>query len=174
MKGYIYQIENLVTQESYIGQTIDIKRRKRTHFNELRNNTHKNPKLENSINKYGEQEFHFRFWEFDTTPEELNKLECEYIEKFNSLKNGFNLVSGGGKPPKHQKVKDEDIDIENFNFDELREKLNEIKIKKRYSFPVMARFIGVSEVTLSNFCRGKRNILKNNIPKFMRFVKGEE
>lgn len=109
MKGYIYQIENLVTQESYIGQTIDIKRRKRTHFNELRNNTHKNPKLQNSFNKYGEQEFHFRFWEFDTTPEELNKLECEYIEKFNSLKNGFNLVSGGGKPPKHQKVKDEDI-----------------------------------------------------------------
>lgn len=70
--------------------------------------------------------------------------------------------------------KDEDIDIENFNFEELREKLNEIKLKKRYSFPVMARFIGVSEVTLSNFCRGKRNILKDNIPKFMRFVKGEE
>ena len=45
MKGYIYQIENLVTHESYIGQTIDIKRRKRTHFSELRNNTHENPKL---------------------------------------------------------------------------------------------------------------------------------
>lgn len=70
--------------------------------------------------------------------------------------------------------KDEDIDIETFNFDELREKLNKIKLKKRYSFTVMASLIGVSEVTLSNFCRGKRNILKDNIPKFMRFVKGEE
>lgn len=70
--------------------------------------------------------------------------------------------------------KDEDIDIENFNFDELREKLNEIKLKKRYSFSVMASLIGVSNITLSNFYRGKRNILKDNIPKFLRFIKGEQ
>ena len=70
--------------------------------------------------------------------------------------------------------KDEDIDIENFNFDELREKLNEIKLKKRYSFIVMASLIGVSNITLSNFCRGKRNILKDNIPKFLRFITGEK
>ena len=38
MKGYIYQIENLITHESYIGQTVDIKRRKNTHFNKLRKN----------------------------------------------------------------------------------------------------------------------------------------
>ena len=36
MKGYIYQIENLITHESYIGQTVDINRRKNTHFNKLR------------------------------------------------------------------------------------------------------------------------------------------
>ena len=110
MKGYIYQIENLITHESYIGQTIDIKRRKNTHFNRLRRNKHDNPKLQNSFNKYGEQEFHFRYWEFDiTNQEELNFLECEYIEKYDSLNNGFNLVPGGGAPPLRKKVKDEDI-----------------------------------------------------------------
>lgn len=110
MIGCIYQIENLVTHESYIGQTIDFKRRKRDHINNLKNNQHDNPKLQNAWNKYGEQEFHFRVWEFNIESfEELNKLECEYIKKYDSLNNGYNLVPGGGKPPLHQKVKDEDI-----------------------------------------------------------------
>lgn len=110
MIGYIYQIENLVTHESYIGQTVEFKRRKRDHINNLKNNQHDNPKLQNAWNKYGEQEFHFRVWEFNIeSAEELNKLECEYIKKYDSLNNGYNLVPGGGKPPLHQKVKDEDI-----------------------------------------------------------------
>ena len=32
MVGYIYRITNKVTNQNYIGQTIDINRRKRTHF----------------------------------------------------------------------------------------------------------------------------------------------
>ena len=110
MIGYIYQIENLVTHESYIGQTIDFKRRKRDHINNLKNNQHDNPKLQNAWNIYGAQEFHFSIWAFNIESfEELNKLECEYIKKYDSLNNGYNLVPGGGKPPLHQKVKDEDI-----------------------------------------------------------------
>ena len=110
MVGYIYQIENLITHESYIGQTINFKQRQRTHINQLKGNRHENPKLQNAWNKYGEQEFHFRVWEFEiNSEEELNKLECEYIEKYDSLNNGYNLVEGGGKPPLHQKVKDDDI-----------------------------------------------------------------
>lgn len=110
MKGYIYQIECLITGESYIGLTVDYKRRKRDHLSALRNNTHENPKLQNAWNKYGEQEFHFRYWEFEIQhPDELKSLECKYIEKYDSLNNGFNLVPGGGAPPLHQKVLNEDI-----------------------------------------------------------------
>lgn len=110
MKGYIYQIENLVTHESYIGQTVDINRRRNTHFNCLRKNKHENPKLQNAWNKYGEQEFHFRYWTFEIESlEELNKLECEYIQKYDSLEHGYNLVPGGGKPPLHQQVSNEDV-----------------------------------------------------------------
>jgi hypothetical protein len=39
----------------------------------------------------------------------LNQLECEYIDKYDGLTTGYNLVPGGGKPPLHQKVKDDDI-----------------------------------------------------------------
>ena len=110
MIGYIYQIECLPTHESYIGLTVDYKRRKRDHLNDLRKNKHENPKLQNAWNKYGEQEFHFRCWEFEIThPDDLKALECEYIEKYDSLNNGFNLVPGGGAPPLHQKVLNEDI-----------------------------------------------------------------
>lgn len=110
MLGYIYQIKNDITGQSYIGQTVNIFRRQREHFNELDNNKHCNSKLQNSWNKYGRDNFSFTFWSFTLdSPEELDALECEYIERFDSLKNGFNLAPGGGKPPIKQIVKNEDI-----------------------------------------------------------------
>lgn len=110
MVGYIYKITNKITNQNYVGQTIDINRRKRTHFNTLRSNTHDNPKLQASWNKYGEENFEFESWEFEINNlEQLNELECHYIDKYEGLTLGFNLVPGGGKPPLHQKVKDDDI-----------------------------------------------------------------
>lgn len=110
MIGYIYQIQNTVTKESYIGQTIDIYRRQKVHFRKLRDNTHINPKLQASWNKYGEENFSFTYWTFNINSlEELDCLECEYIEKYNSLEGGFNLIPGGSKPPLRQKVQDDDI-----------------------------------------------------------------
>lgn len=110
MVGYIYRITNIKTKQNYIGQTIDINRRRRTHFSHLLNKTHDNPKLQASWNKYGKENFEFEYWEFNISSiEELNELECEYIEKYEGLSEGFNLVPGGGKPPLHQKVKDDDI-----------------------------------------------------------------
>ena len=110
MVGYIYKITNKITNQNYVGQTIDINRRKRTHFNTLRSNTHDNPKLQASWNKYGEENFEFESWEFEIQNiEELNLLECQYIEKYSGLSDGFNLVPGGGKPPLHQKINDDDV-----------------------------------------------------------------
>lgn len=110
MIGFIYRILCIPTGKSYIGQTIDINRRKHEYFSALRRNKHENPKLQKAWNKYGEENFSFEFWAFDNiTPEQLDNLECEYIEKYNSLEKGFNLVSGGGFLPNRQKIKDEDI-----------------------------------------------------------------
>ena len=73
MVGYIYKITNKITNQNYIGQTIDINRRKRTHFNTLRSNTHDNPKLQASWNKYGEENFEFESWEFEIQNMDLRK-----------------------------------------------------------------------------------------------------
>ena len=59
MVGYIYRITNTCTGQHYIGQTIDINRRKRKHFSTLANNQHDNPKLQASWNKYGKDNFEF-------------------------------------------------------------------------------------------------------------------
>ena len=110
MVGYIYRITNKVTGQHYIGQTVDINRRKRTHFNSLKRQDHDNPKLQASWNKYGEDNFEFESWEFQIDNlEQLNELECSYIDKYEGLTMGFNLVPGGGRPPLHQKVKDDDV-----------------------------------------------------------------
>lgn len=110
MNGYIYKITNNITKQSYIGQTIDIKRRRREHIHLLEEGRHENPLLQNSWNVYGEENFSFEYWTFNIEDgDELNKLECEYIEKYDSLNSGFNLVEGGGKPPLRQKVRDEDV-----------------------------------------------------------------
>lgn len=106
MTGYIYKIENLINHKSYIGQTIDYKRRKQTHIRELRKNEHYNKHLQDAWNKYGEENFDFISWKFENiTQKELNNLEKEYIQKYDSLKSGYNLIPGG-TPPLHKKVDD--------------------------------------------------------------------
>lgn len=57
--GGIYQIKNCVNGKSYIGSTIDLKRRKQEHFYILRNNTHDNIHLQRAYNKYGKNNFKF-------------------------------------------------------------------------------------------------------------------
>lgn len=55
MKCYIYKIINNVTEEKYVGQTTNFSRRIKDHKEALRGNRHKNPKLQASWNKYGEE-----------------------------------------------------------------------------------------------------------------------
>lgn len=95
MKCYIYKIINNVTNEKYVGQTTNFSRRINDHKEHLRNNTHKNPKLQASWNKYGEENFSITKECFNLTKEELNQKEIEEIAKEDSYYNGFNLTLGG-------------------------------------------------------------------------------
>jgi group I intron endonuclease len=88
----IYQIINLITQDSYVGQTIQkINNRFSNHKSYARNGckTH----LCNAIRKYGEENFIINVLEEDIYDRKnLNEKEKIYIEKLNPK---YNMTKGG-------------------------------------------------------------------------------
>lgn len=71
-KQGIYQIKNTVNGKIYIGSTASTRRRFREHKRYLRGNYHRNPHLQSSWNKHGEDAFEFSVvYEVDTVDELL-------------------------------------------------------------------------------------------------------
>ena len=84
MTSGIYMIENQANGKIYIGQTSDLERRKKEHLNKLKNKTHHNLHLQNSFNKYGEDNFVFKIIKKNIPYYLLDSLEKRYIDIFQS------------------------------------------------------------------------------------------
>lgn len=84
----IYCIKNLINGLIYIGSTYNFHRRKIQHFNSLRNKTHKNRKLQNAYNKYGEENFNFSILEYCNISELINNEQ----KWFDLLKPKYNII----------------------------------------------------------------------------------
>ena len=89
----IYKITNKITNQCYIGQSIDIARRWRAHKLAAKNNTVDAP-LYKAIKEYGLENFEFEIL-IECQPKELNQLEKKYICLYDSYINGYNQTSGG-------------------------------------------------------------------------------
>ena len=81
----IYQIKNLLTGEKYIGQSVNIERRFKQHKNGL---DLKNP-LYSDFYIYGIDNFSFTILE-ECDEYLLNERENYYIDKFDTINNGYN------------------------------------------------------------------------------------
>jgi len=80
----IYFIELTLTGRRYIGSAAIWERRKPQHLWDLRNNRHRNKRLQRAWNKYGEKAFVFGVLETlepATSPEQLMKREQFWIDK---------------------------------------------------------------------------------------------
>lgn len=95
-------ITNKITGKKYIGQTIvDLNERWRHHKKSKSNCRY----LKSAFNKYGIQTFDFKLICicFD---EDLDKYECQYINKYNTIApNGYNLREGGNNGRHNQATK---------------------------------------------------------------------
>lgn len=87
----IYKITNKITKKSYIGQSVDIKKRWEQHLKNIGSN--KNP-MYIDFKKYGTENFLFEIIE-ECSEEELNEKEMYWIKYFNTYNVGYNLTIGG-------------------------------------------------------------------------------
>lgn len=92
---HVYRIVCLITKKCYVGQTNDLKLRKRMHFSALTRNKHENRHLQFAWNKYGRRAFLFEILERDIPTEQIDGREQYWIAHFDSFNNGFNRTPGG-------------------------------------------------------------------------------
>jgi group I intron endonuclease len=88
----IYRIVHVATGRMYIGSAMNLHIRRKNHFNTLRNNKHKNPKLQRAFNKYGPDAFRFEVLEYVLVPELLTAREEYWFSKLRPFDSrGFNI-----------------------------------------------------------------------------------
>lgn len=92
---HIYKFTHIESGKSYIGQTIQDPNRRRLEHICNSQNSPKTYHFHNAIRKYGIDAFTFEVIAEATSLDELNKLEELYVEKYNSIDNGFNIRQPG-------------------------------------------------------------------------------
>ena len=96
--GRIYIIKNQVNDRVYIGRTTKrVEERFKQHIRDARSSAKSRRKLINAIRELAED----KFWveqldEIEFYGTELQELETHYIQKFNSIENGYNAVCDNG------------------------------------------------------------------------------
>ena len=89
-KTGIYQIKNTTNNKVYVGSSTNIDARWKAHKLLLRKLKHHSPKLQNSVNKHGIENFIFEVIE-ECSKELLIEREQYWIDKLNSYHIGFNV-----------------------------------------------------------------------------------
>lgn len=86
----IYQIKNKVTGETYVGSSDNVQKRLKDHMISLARGHHINKMLQRSWKKYGPESHIFEVLEEVQEKNELSNREIFWINKTDSLENGFN------------------------------------------------------------------------------------
>ncbi len=166
--GIIYKIENMITNEIYIGQTtepqgfkgryrnrgVGIERVYNFHNSRKNRDLDYNQHLLRSIEKYGFDAFVIdEVFDIALTFDELNDKEVLYVKQFDSYYNGYNQTFGGdrkvGHEAPHGKDRKDSIRVCQISLDS---KL----IKIWDSFGDIQRELGISKGSVANVCTGNK------------------
>ena len=95
----VYLIQHTESGKKYIGQSRNIKKRWYQHIND---NTPS--KISRAIKKHGKDSFEFSIIEL-CAPNQLDEIERYYILKYDSVRNGYNILMGGSSEATPETVK---------------------------------------------------------------------
>lgn len=143
-KGYIYKISCLLNDKVYIGQTIkNINYRFNQHYTEAIKFNRENQLYVDMV-EYGKDNFEITMIEelccenyFDLKSK-LNEREVYYINKFNSLKNGYNISKGNYKNKKITKNKRINLQIEFEKYNKIIKNMEKNNFKSLTEFIIMS------------------------------------
>lgn len=90
MKSSIYKIECATNGSFYFGRTINFEKRKNDHLRDMRNGIHKNDRIQNCYNKYGEESIVFSIVETVSREKQIGR-EQYYLDKFINNENCLNI-----------------------------------------------------------------------------------
>lgn len=94
-EGAVYKIYNIINNKVYIGiTTIPLDQRFKQHCEYANNYKHKT-KFAKALRKLGKEKFFIKLLKKTQCKKELRKLEVKYINKFDSIKKGYNTMIGG-------------------------------------------------------------------------------
>jgi len=157
----IYKIINKINNKFYIGSAVNLTARKQTHFYRLRNNIHENSYLQNSFNKYGEENFYFEVIEIIEDKNKLLIKEQYWIDTLNpcNRNKGYNICTRAGSrigtklSEKHKEI--------------LRKPKTEQHKKKISESHKGFKYSEETKIILSNMRKGRKlsNETKNKISK---------
>ncbi len=98
----IYKIRNITNDKCYTGSSVNIDQRWEGHRRGLKKGKHSSIKLQRAWDKYGSEEFSFEVVEFlDENISEFDLLMYEqfWMDKLDSVENGYNVCPIAGRPP---------------------------------------------------------------------------
>jgi predicted GIY-YIG superfamily endonuclease/transposase len=153
MQGYIYRLVFKNTNKVYIGQTIDITRRLRTHINLMRKNKAAK-KMQEAYNLFGEPSIEIISGAIDNQ-KDLDAAEDEAIEIFNSVENGFNTQDKSRAG--HTACYGELNGNSKFSNQEVLELVDLLIDNPSIRLREAAEIFGMSYVTVDEICRGVKH-----------------
>lgn len=170
--GKIYIIKNTVNSKLYIGKTI---RSLKTRLREHRNSTLQeldNSSLHKAMRKYGIMNFHIE--ELETVFETyLNYQEIYWIEKLDTLRNGYNdTIRGEGVSNyKHTNITKKKMSENNKNKRKIIQYSKEGELIKEYNSIKEASIeLNINYTSISKVCNGRCKSAGNFIFKYSEEV----